>query len=449
MPKSFEVTTFGCKVNTYDSGLLSQKLSQHGFQETLNQGLSEIQVINTCAVTHEATLTAHKRIRQIKSKNPLATVVVTGCAAQVDTGHFSDLKGVDLIVANSHKANLPFILEQYFKNPDVKRGESSPLIFKSDIFKKTDLESGGGIESKHTRSFLKIQDGCNSFCTFCIIPFARGKSRSLTVEQLIRRVHELEDLGVKEVVVTGIHIGDYKDSKGRGLEKLMVSLLKQTAMPRFRISSLEPIEISQELLEIYSDSRMCPHFHLSIQSTHSRILSAMKRKYGQRDVVQCLHKLREKLPNCFIGMDVIAGFPGESEDDFLQTYQTLNETPWSRLHVFPFSERHGTYAARMKEVVPPEVRALRSRRLRALSTERFEHEARKQIGLRKSVLTLPLNVSQEGVTGVSEDSWNIDLIGLSHQPTPSQIVQVEVVEYVPAQKSKMTGHLKARVLNEV
>ncbi|MGZ3692236.1 MAG: radical SAM protein, partial [Pseudobdellovibrio sp.] len=240
----FVVHTFGCKVNSYDTGLIQKNLNQNGFKVTQNlKAQNAIHVLNTCAVTAEATQQAVRLIRKIKAKEPFATVVVTGCAAQVDTGKFENLPGADLVVANSHKGMLPQILDQYYKK------ELKEKVFKSNIFKKDELEAGGGTELSHTRSFLKIQDGCNSFCTFCIIPYARGKSRSITVFDLINKINDLEKAGIKEVVLTGVHIGDYEDN-GKTIEDLVESVLLKTSIPRIRLSSLEPIELSAKLLDL-------------------------------------------------------------------------------------------------------------------------------------------------------------------------------------------------------
>lgn len=392
---NFQVHTFGCKVNTYDSGLLQKNLGGSDLKLDPN---TKIHVLNTCAVTAEATKEAVRMIRRIKSKEPLATVVVTGCAAQVDTGSFSDLPGADLVVANSHKGLLPQILDQYFK------GEIKDKVFKSNIFRKEDLEMGGGEEISHTRSFLKIQDGCNSFCTYCIIPYARGKSRSIPIMELARRINEVHSKGVNEVVLTGVHIGDYEDS-GRGLEDLIEQLLLKTKMPRFRLSSLEPVELTDRLVGLYQESRLCPHFHMSIQSAETETLHQMKRKYTQEDVRTSLLKIEKKVPGAFVGMDVITGFPTETEAQFEDTFATLADLPWTRIHVFPYSERTGTRAAAMEVSVPWAERLKRAQKLRELSLHRYQSEALKQKNSVKKVLILKNGRAQ----GLSRDYWNIKI----------------------------------------
>jgi threonylcarbamoyladenosine tRNA methylthiotransferase MtaB len=429
---NFQVHTFGCKVNTYDSGLLQKNLKTSELK--LNPE-TKIHVLNTCAVTAEATKEAVRMIRRIKAKEPFATVVVTGCAAQVDTGSFENLPGADLVVANSHKGLLPQILDQYFK------GEIKDKVFKSNIFRKEDLEMGGGEEVSHTRSFLKIQDGCNSFCTYCIIPYARGKSRSIPILELARRINEVHSQGVNEVVLTGVHIGDYEDA-GRGLEDLVENLLKKTKMPRFRLSSLEPVELTDRLVELYQDERMCPHFHMSIQSAESETLHQMKRKYSQGDVRLALEKIESKVPGAFVGMDVIAGFPTETEAQFEETYATLADLPWTRIHVFPYSERQGTRAATYAETVPWAERLKRAQKLRELSLHRYQVEALKQKGTVKKVLLL----KNGRVQGLSRDYWNIQIQNSEFQSQPGLEVNVKITGYAHDPKH-MEGVLTGEVLS--
>lgn len=426
----YQIHTFGCKVNTYDSGLMQKNLQAAGFT-TAEKAQGQIHILNTCAVTAEATKEAVKTVRRIKAQDPFATVIVTGCAAQVDTGSFENLPGADLVVANSHKGLLPFLIDQHFK------GELKEKVFKSNIFKKDDLEMGGGVEESHTRAFLKIQDGCNSFCSFCIIPYARGKSRSLPMKALADRINQLHSEGVQEVVLTGVHIGDYEDkvmSKIAGLDALIEYLLKNTQMPRFRLTSLEPIELSGKILELYaSEERLCRHFHMSIQSANTDVLHQMKRKYTQADVVQSLQNIEKYLPGSFVGMDVIAGFPTETEEQFEDTYQVLAELPWTRLHVFPYSERPGTKAAAMDVRVDVGVRRARAKKLRELSLHRYQSQALKQFGLKKKVLVL--NNEARGAQGLSRDYWPVRWDMTQDWKLKSgQEIEVEISQYEQNEK---------------
>ncbi len=437
----YQVHTFGCKVNTYDSGLIQKNMSSSGFEFVKMDPETRIHVLNTCAVTAEATKEAVRYIRRLKVKDPFCTVVVTGCAAQVDTGSFVDLPGADLVVANSHKGQLPEILQKFYK------GEITEKVFKSNIFKKEDLEAGGGVEKSHTRTFLKIQDGCNSFCTYCIIPYARGKSRSIPVKELIKRVNDVYAEGIREVVLTGVHIGDYEDEvlgQKLVLEDLMQALLANTKVPRFRLSSLEPVEVTERMLDIYQNTRFCPHFHMSIQSANTEVLHHMKRKYTQENIRKSLLRIAERVPNSFVGMDVISGFPTETHEQFEDTFLTLAELPWTKLHVFPYSERPGTRAVNFTETVPWEERLRRAARLRELSLARFETQAKSQIGSVKRALILKSQA--RGGQGLSHDYWPMRISGVeSFEHWAGQEIEVKVVGYDHSNKNHMEGHLLAEV----
>ena len=433
--QEFQVHTFGCKVNTYDSGMLQKNLST---QLGKLDSEKKIHVLNTCAVTAEATKEAVRLARRIKANDPLALVVVTGCAAQVDTDSFSGLPGVDLVVANSHKGMLSEIIKDFYKGKDQK-------VFKSNIFRKDDLEAGFGLEGEHTRSFLKIQDGCNSFCSYCVIPYARGKSRSLSIDSLVKRVQEISDSGIKEVVLTGIHIADYQDEtrkENNVLEDLVENVLKRTQIARIRLSSLEPKEVSSRLLEIYQDERICKHFHMSIQSANTKVLTDMKRRYNQQDVIESLNQIQSRLGNVFIGMDVIVGFPTESESDFEDTYKVLCETPWTRIHVFPYSERPGTKATSLIETVPWEERKKRAQLLRQLSSTRFQTVALQQIGLHKKVLIL--NKDSKNSQGLSSDFWPVEISDKEYvENNRGKEVIVKVDKFKPYENLNNEGVLYA------
>jgi threonylcarbamoyladenosine tRNA methylthiotransferase MtaB len=401
--QSIGVETFGCKVNSYDSGLIQQQIAGHDWRDRAAAAAAgrKVHVLNTCAVTAEATHQALRRARKLKREDPTSFVVVTGCSAQVDTEKFATQECVDLIVANSHKGELARRIE------DLLAGRSDGKVFKSDIFKKEDLEGGGGEELHHTRSFLKIQDGCDSFCTFCVIPFARGKSRSLEAAELAARINELEARGAGEVVLTGVHIGDYLGCDGRDLAGLVEFLLDHTTMARIRLSSLEPIELNERLLALYANPRLCRHFHMSIQSASTTVLERMKRKYTAGQVVESLNVIRDRVPGAFVGMDVIAGFPEETEAEFTETLTNLERAPWTRMHVFPYSARPLTYAARTLKGIRPELIKARAKKLREMSRARHQEAALRQIGRTKQVMIL--GQRQSPAMGLSRDFWPVAL----------------------------------------
>lgn len=449
---SLEIKTYGCKVNTYDSGLLQSKLQASGLDKDLS---SKVHILNTCAVTAEATKEALRYVRKIKRHEPDAMVVVTGCAAQVDTGEFEKETGADLVVANSHKGKIEDLIASKLA------GESVDRIHRSDIFKKLELEEDGGLEEGRSRAFLKIQDGCNSFCTYCVIPFARGKSRSVPIPKLIDKVNELYDRGFREAIVTGIHIGDYASTKSaedslavvsaRGrknpdryyfLEDLMEALLEHTKMPRFRLGSLEPQELTPRLLSLYENPRMSPHFHMSIQSACSKTLMGMKRKYDSKLVENSLNSIKEKLPHAFVGMDVIVGFPSESNDDHNETLERLKALPWSRIHVFPYSDRPGTKANDYEDKLPGNIKSDRAKELRKISTERFSKAALSQIGeIKKCII---LNKYKNNAQALSDDNWQIYLENLSKEEAeklePGEY-DVKVTGFNKTSNSRMDGLL--------
>lgn len=449
---SIEIKTYGCKVNTYDSGLLQKRIRENTNEDQWDR---PVHILNTCAVTAEATKEALRYVRKIKRNKPDAFVVVTGCAAQVDTVEFEKETGADLVVANSHKGKLEDLITQKMSGGSLER------IHRSDIFDKLELEEQGGLEEGRTRAYLKIQDGCNSFCTYCVIPFARGKSRSVPIPTLIDKVNELYDKGFREAIVTGIHIGDYASTKSaedhlkvvsaRGrknpdryyfLEDLMEALLEHTKMPRFRLGSLEPQELTPRLLSLYKNPRMLPHFHMSIQSANSDVLKAMKRKYDAAFVEKSLRAIYSELPHAFVGMDVIVGFPGEDEEEFEDTFRRLENLPWTRIHVFPYSDRPGTKANDFESKVAGNIKKERARRLRELSSERFRKAALTQVGSTKKAILL--TKYQGNAQAISSDNWQIYLNNLKAEEaeafSPGEY-SVKVLGFDSSENSRMDGIL--------
>lgn len=422
--------TFGCKVNTYDTGLLQKNLE--GFDTD-----RKIHVLNTCAVTRQATLDAVRLSRKLKREDPEAFVLVTGCSAQIDKDEFR-VPEVDLLIGNSHKEELREILNHTLTRKDHEK------FYHKNIFKKSSLGVGGGEEQSHSRSFLKVQDGCNSFCSFCVIPFTRGLSRSLETSEIVGKVKDLVLKGVKEVVLTGIHLGDYEDQQNRRLEDLVEEILEKTNIPRLRLSSLEPPEISSRLLNLYKDPRLCPHFHISVQSVNTPILKAMKRKYSGEEVLDSFQRVKEAIPEVFIGMDLIVGFPGETDHEFEVTYNALKGSSfWDRIHVFPYSERPKTKAASLKEeVVPLMDRKARAKKMRALSQDRFRESLKAQVGKKLSVVTLDASIKNSGWRrALASNYWTL---ALEPSVAPHKVIEVEVEDVDFSNHSE--GILLGRIL---
>ncbi len=371
--------TFGCKVNTYDTGLLQKNLKDINIDKILNTN-KKIHILNTCAVTAQATKDAVKLTRKLKKENLDSIVVVTGCSAQIDKKYFELEDSVDLLIGNSHKEDFKDLLQKKINGENLER------FYHKNIFKKSSMGEGGGIEENHSRAFLKIQDGCSSFCSFCVIPHTRGKSRSLPLNGVVKKVKNFVLKGQKEVVITGIHIGDYA-YEGKYLEDIVEAILKETTLPRLRLTSLEPLELTPKLIELCKNPRVCTHFHMSVQSVNTKILKAMKRKYIKKDVLESFKRAKSVGENVFVGMDVIVGFPGETEEDFNETYTALKDSPyWDKIHVFPYSERPKTGASLLKGFVPVMERKKRSKILRELSKKRFQRSLAKQTGKTLEVL---------------------------------------------------------------
>ncbi|MCM2278338.1 MAG: tRNA (N(6)-L-threonylcarbamoyladenosine(37)-C(2))-methylthiotransferase MtaB [Oligoflexia bacterium] len=402
---SYILKTLGCKANVYDSQLIEAELRKRGWKPWSGEPEPDdalICVVNSCTVTDEADRQTRKMASRLFRDHPEASIVVTGCGAEVDPERLAASKGIHYVIGNRDKHQLvELILERIAQAPQSARSEGRaevlgktegyvemisrhpmdrewPLV--ESVFAAPSLQEG---QSGKTRAFLKIQEGCNSFCTYCVIPYGRGPSRSLRPREVLAQVRVLVEQGVREIVITGTNIGDYGTDWGEKpmLDELLAMILGETALERLRVSSLDPTEITPALLSLMArEKRFCPHFHVSLQSPDTRILRLMKRRYGFEEVRGCLERIAS-LPapsgGVFVGMDVITGFPGESAQDFEKTCATLEKLPWSRLHVFPYSERAGTPATRLPGTVPTEERSQRARRLSELSLNRLTriHEA--------------------------------------------------------------------------
>lgn len=381
------IKSMGCKVNHHDSQTMMHQMRARGFEIVTEPGQADIQVINSCSVTEKADRETRYLTRRYKREQPDCKVVVTGCYAQTDSAALSQLNSVDMVVPNRRKTEIvdllcqelssPASLTQHSKLPDGEQpvANNRQGHFKSSLtlFDQTDHTT--------TRPFLKIQDGCNGFCAYCIIPYARGASRSVPFQQVLDEVARLVAKGSKEIVLAGIHLGDYGEDLADltelaaganpfayGLRKIC-ELLPPDCM--IRLSSLEPAEVSEDLCKVMSDFAqvICPHFHLPLQSGSDRILKIMRRTYTRAEYVAVCLRLRTLFPQAQLGADVIPGFPGETADDFAQTLATIEEAGLNYLHVFPYSKRPNTAAFRMPEHLSPESIKERTQELIALSKD--------------------------------------------------------------------------------
>ena len=377
--KRIALHTLGCKLNFSETATISRDFIQHGFEKVDYQDKADIYVLNTCSVTENADKEARKLIRQAKRRNPDSTVAVIGCYAQLKPNDISIIDGVDIVLGAEEKFNLLNHLDGIDLN-----GGTQVIQSKIDhVHKFTPSYSSG----ERTRSFLKVQDGCDYTCSFCTIPLARGESRNDTIENTMKTAREVAKTDSREIVLTGVNIGDF----GKGTSESFFDLVQQLDMldgiDRIRISSIEPNLLTNEIIEFCAESnKFMPHFHIPLQSGSDKILSAMRRRYKRDLYEERTEKINSIIPDVCIGVDVIVGFPGETDDDFIDTYNFLNELNISYLHVFTYSERDNTDAAKMGEVVSKEKRTERSKMLHILSDKKRRYFHEKFINQNRPVL---------------------------------------------------------------
>ena len=352
--------TLGCKLNFSETSTISRDLEEEGYAKIDFELGADIYVINTCSVTDQADKKCRNIVRKALKYNPNAFIVVIGCYAQLKPDEISTIEGVDLVLGAQEKFNIG----NYIK--DTKK-KNKPVLLNQPIKNVKSFYPGYSIGDR-TRSFFKVQDGCNYFCSFCTIPLARGKSRSGSISQTIEKAKEIGRSEVKEVVLTGINLGDFGYGTKENFFQLINELEQLNGISRYRISSIEPDLLSEEIIQfVNSSDKFVPHFHIPLQSGSNLLLKKMRRKYNT-DLYSSRIKLIKKLmPHACIGVDVIVGFPGESEEEFSKTIDYLKSLPVSYLHVFTYSERANTNAPKMNEVVPMDVRRKRSKQLRILS----------------------------------------------------------------------------------
>ena len=368
--------TLGCKLNFSETSTLGRMFEDRGFRKVEFTDSPDIFVINTCSVTENADKKCRKIVKEAKKISPESYVTIVGCYAQLKPQEISEIPGVDAVLGAAEKFRL-------FEYLDDFTSKNQPKVFASEIQAASTYHSSYSYGDR-TRTFLKVQDGCNYGCAFCTIPLARGKSRSATIEEVLQQAREIAATDVKEVVLTGVNIGDFGIHNGRRNEKfidLIKALDEVEGIDRFRISSIEPNLLSDEIIEFVAGSkRFVPHFHIPLQSGSDTILRRMNRRYLSDLYVSRVEKIKALMPDCCIGVDVITGFPGETEEEFLKTYQFLNELDVSYLHVFTYSERPNTSAIEMDGVVPQQVRNDRTTMLRTLSEKKRHYFYSQHLG---------------------------------------------------------------------
>ncbi|MDF7821753.1 tRNA (N(6)-L-threonylcarbamoyladenosine(37)-C(2))-methylthiotransferase MtaB [Runella sp. MFBS21] len=377
--------TLGCKLNYSETSSISRMFEQRGYQKVAFNDTPDIFIVNTCSVTDNADKKCRKIVREAQAINPDGYVAIIGCYAQLKPQEISEIPGVDAVLGAAEKFRLIDLLDGFVKEPTQDKGK----VYASPIEEAVEYHVSYSLNDR-TRTFLKVQDGCDYPCAYCTIPLARGKSRSDTIQNVLKAAYEIAARGVKEIVLTGVNIGDFGLQDGHRNEtflQLIQALDEVEGIERFRISSIEPNLLTDEIIAFVAQSkRFVPHFHIPLQSGSNKILGLMRRRYRRELYVERVAKIKELMPNCCIGVDVIVGHPGETQEAFMETYQFLNELDISYLHVFTYSERPNTAALDIKPIVPQSQRAERSKMLHILSDKKRRAFYESQLGTVRTVL---------------------------------------------------------------
>lgn len=383
--KTVAFHTLGCKLNFSETSALSRLLEQDGFVKKNFEEKADVYVLNTCSVTENANKECRQLIRRIRRKAPASAIVVTGCYAQLKPEEIASIDGVDLVLGAQEKFNIVPHLKMLSENNGTK-------ICSCDIEEVAGFHAAYSVNDR-TRTFLKVQDGCDYNCSFCTIPMARGKSRSDSISNVVKTAKELAGQNVKEVVLTGVNLGDFGKGTGGGRQHqenflgLIQQLDEVTGIERYRISSIEPNLLTDEIIAFVARSKkFMPHFHIPLQSGSDRILGLMRRRYRRELYAERVALIRQLMPHCCIGVDVITGFPSESEDDFNETFDFLHDLDISYLHVFTYSERENTHALEISPIVPKAVRHHRTKSLRNLSYQKMRYFTESHHGQKRPVL---------------------------------------------------------------
>ncbi|WP_404276103.1 tRNA (N(6)-L-threonylcarbamoyladenosine(37)-C(2))-methylthiotransferase MtaB [Exiguobacterium undae] len=415
--------TLGCKVNHYETEAVWQLFKDAGYGRVDFADHADVYVVNTCTVTNTGDKKSRQVIRRAIRQNPDSVICVTGCYAQTSPAEIMAIPGVDVVVGTQDRHKMIGYIEQF-------REERMPInavgnIMKAKVYEELDVPAF----TDRTRASLKIQEGCNNFCTFCIIPWARGLMRSRQPEDVLKQAQQLVDAGYKEIVLTGIHTGGYgEDLKDYNLAKLLKALESVTGLERLRISSIEASQITDEVLDVLKDSPIVVrHLHVPIQSASDTVLRRMRRKYTMAEFGERITRLKEVLPDCAITSDVIVGFPGETEEEFMETFNFINDHKFSELHVFPYSKRTGTPAAMMDDQVDENIKEQRVARLIALSNQLAKEYASKYEG--ELLEIIPEEFSEEAggrLVGYTDNYLRVAIEG--DESLIGQLVRVKITK---------------------
>ena len=422
------VTTLGCKVNQFESESINAELNELKSQNTNNNEITDICIINTCTVTGKASMQSRQAIRKAVRDNPNAIILATGCYAQSEPDELKKIDGLDYIIGNSDKHRITQIISGIKK---VKKQPTPIIVHKNIRNQKESLKSIVPLIENRTRPFIRIQDGCDNFCSYCIVPYTRGPSRSLSPDDVLHILSHIPAAKRKEIVFTGIHLGRYglDLSPPDTLLNLLKRVKQANIVDRVRLSSLEPVELTDELLNFIVESDcLCHHFHIPLQSGDKQILNKMNRRYDPDQFKQLVNKIHHTLPDASIGVDIMVGFPGETEDAFENSYSLISSLPITYLHVFPFSSRPGTKAARFPNHLSPQTIKARRNRLLDLGRKKKSDFYTKMIGKSLDVLIEAKRDSASGLLkGISSNYVKVLVDGddsLKNNIVPCQITKI-------------------------
>ncbi|MFN8370887.1 MAG: tRNA (N(6)-L-threonylcarbamoyladenosine(37)-C(2))-methylthiotransferase MtaB [Bacteriovoracaceae bacterium] len=420
--KTVSFYTLGCRLNMSETGSIAQGFAERGYEIVEYGNESDVVFINTCTVTDGADSSCRNIIRQSQKSSPDAKIVVAGCYAQMEAEAVQKIGGVDLILGTNEKYNV-------FKYLD----ESNDAITKIDLTNEFWGAATTEFDS-HTRAFLKIQDGCNYVCSFCIIPFARGRARTISIQDALIEAQKILDKGFKEIVLTGVNIGEYEHKSKEKLSHLVEELLKLDNLKRLRMSSVEPNTITDELLTVMKSSeKFLDHFHIPLQSGDDEILKSMRRKYTSSEYSDIAWKIKNYFPYCGIGADIIVGYPGETEEQFQNTYNLLETLPITHFHVFPYSKRKGTTASKLENQVNSEIKKKRVKILQELGEKKLTELNLKMVGLETEVLFETLD-KNGFFTGYSTNFLKVKIPVTNNVDLNNQILRVKISEYNEKEK---------------
>lgn len=417
--RTISVQTTGCRLNQYESERMAAELYRLGFRRTAKGEKADLYLINTCTVTHRADASSRQLIRAAARQNPDGRIVVAGCYVESDPERVKGMQGVDVLIRNTEKESITSILPREL--PDLFAEVTEP---------DKNCSTAVADFAHHNRAWVKVSDGCNQWCSFCILPTVRGRLRNRPVADIVNEVNGLVQNGFEEVVLSGIHIGHYKhrtaEPQAKNLAALVRMILAETDLKRIRISSIEPQTLRDDLLDLYatSDSRICRHWHLPLQSGSSRILKAMQRPYNQTMYINRATEIKAGVPNTILGADVIVGFPGETDEDFAKTRALCESGLIDYLHVFSYSDRDGTPASGYPDKVPPDVTKERNAILTRISTRLRRDAFRRQIGQTLGVISELRQVQNRFHFGVSDNYLKVRLP--DHFESGKKIVRVTI-----------------------